>query len=1135
MIKSLSLLLQVCLYTIGCFLAACEVSLAQVTSDGTVNTQVNQNGNVSEITGGEAKEGNLFHSFQDFSVPTGNEAAFLNADNIANIFSRVTGGNISNIDGLISANGSANLFLINPAGIIFGENARLDVGGSFLASTADSILFEDGEFSATDLNNPPVLTINAPIGLNLRDQPVAIVNRSVVQDSAGEFVGLEVLPGKNLAFVGGNVNFEAGDVTARGGNVELGGLSAAGTVGINPDGSFSFPESVARADVNFKVSDVDVRGTGGGNITVNARNLFLKPGEFNGEVFGSLLRAGIIADSTSPEAQAGDITINATESVALDSSFISNDVEVDNESNSGTGNSGNLNINTPSLSLTNFSSINADIYGQGNAGLININASEAITLDESDISSTVSSFAKGNGGDLNITTPNLSLNGSSIKADIFGQGNAGNLNINTSNISLTNFGSIGTEIYGQGNGGSIDINASESITLNESNISNSVTFVAEGNGNGGDLNITTPNLSLNGGSINADTRGQGDGGKLSITTANLSLTNFGSISGETSGKGDAGLIDINATESITLNESSISSTVSVDTEGNGGEINITTPNLSLNGGSINVDTFGQGDGGKLNISTANLSLTNFGSINGDTLGQGNGGSIDINATESITLDNSFSGISSGVQFGAKGNGGELNITTPNLSLINDSGIDASTYGQGDAGSIDINATESITLDKFSSISSTASSRLFNAEAEGNGGNIQISTGDFSISNDASVNANTSGIGNGGEINIIANNLSLTNGGDITASTFGYDAENIAQGDGGNITIDVADTLSINSTTTFYYDQIAGIFASNQGDSNGNAGNIDITASKLSLINGSQINSFTRGSGDAGNTTINAQDSIFLSGEDSEGIPSGIFNNVEDKATGNGGTIKITTENLDLVDGAEIAASSEGQGDAGLIDIDANILSLDNGNIFAQAFNNANGGNLKIDANVIVAYPNSNSDILASAEQGEGGNITINADSIFGIEERPLNKFTSDINATSQVRGANGNVNVDTLSVNPVEGSAQLPINVVEPEQTTQQACEANREAAAKNGLTIEGKGGIPATPVEPLESQNIFVLGQYTDDTYTTPEPVKTSQGTIQPARGIKTTEDGSVILTAYPTNNAGERIPEGKANCGQI
>ncbi|MGL4884380.1 MAG: filamentous hemagglutinin N-terminal domain-containing protein, partial [Waterburya sp.] len=108
-------------------------------------------------------------------------------------------------------------------------------------------------------------------------------------------------------------------------------------------------------------------------------------------------------------------------------------------------------------------------------------------------------------------------------------------------------------------------------------------------------------------------------------------------------------------------------------------------------------------------------------------------------------------------------------------------------------------------------------------------------------------------------------------------------------------------------------------------------------------------------------------------------------------------------------------------------------------------------------------------------------------------------------------------------------------NVIETEQTTEQACQANREAAARNNLIINGKGGIPPTPDLPLTSQNTIAIGQYTDDTYTTPEPIETSQGKIQLARGIKVSKDGGVILTAYPTNNAGERLPAGRINCGQI
>ncbi len=143
-------------------------SLAQITSDGTLEnpTRVEQQGNVIEITEGTTKGENLFHSFENFSVPGGAEAFFNNSIDITNIFSRVTGGNVSQIDGLIRANGAANLYLLNPNGMIFGENATLNLGGSLFAITGESIEFEDGViFSTQDTQTQPLLTISVPIGI----------------------------------------------------------------------------------------------------------------------------------------------------------------------------------------------------------------------------------------------------------------------------------------------------------------------------------------------------------------------------------------------------------------------------------------------------------------------------------------------------------------------------------------------------------------------------------------------------------------------------------------------------------------------------------------------------------------------------------------------------------------------------------------------------------------------------------------------------------------------------------------------------------------------------------------------------------------------------------------------------------
>ena len=139
-------------------------------------------------------------------------------------------------------------------------------------------------------------------------------------------------------------------------------------------------------------------------------------------------------------------------------------------------------------------------------------------------------------------------------------------------------------------------------------------------------------------------------------------------------------------------------------------------------------------------------------------------------------------------------------------------------------------------------------------------------------------------------------------------------------------------------------------------------------------------------------------------------------------------------------------------------------------------------------------------------------------------------MTNDINASSEVSGFDGTVNIDTSDINPVQGATELPSNVVEPEQTTAQACSAGR-GTANNGLAIAGKGGVPPAPDTPLNSENIISTEQ-NSAAFAIPQPIETSQGKIQPARGIKVTKSGKIVLTAYRTNNAGERIPEIKPNC---
>ncbi len=371
--KSLSPLFQLSLCTLGCFYATSNTALAQVTSDGTVNTQVNQNGNVAEITGGETRGDNLFHSFQDFSVPTNNEAFFNNANDISNIFSRVTGGRVSDIDGLIRANGSASLFLINPAGIIFGEGARLDIGGSFYGSSASSILFEDGEFSAADLENPPLLTVNAPIGLGFRDNPGNITVRGNGQGTRledSEIIdtndALRINPDQTFALAGGNLIFEGATIKTAGGRIELGSVESneqVSLISVNEGFSLNYENVDAFRDIQLsQTATIDASGEGGGNISVQGRNITLTDGS-------------TIEASTLGSLPGGSLDITASETLELNgfnSSLIVTGLysEVYSEA-IGTG--GNIIIDTKNLNIVDGAEVQSGTFSSGDAGNITFN------------------------------------------------------------------------------------------------------------------------------------------------------------------------------------------------------------------------------------------------------------------------------------------------------------------------------------------------------------------------------------------------------------------------------------------------------------------------------------------------------------------------------------------------------------------------------------------------------------------------------------------------------------------------------------------------------------------------------------------------------------------------------------------
>ena len=1096
MSKAVSRLFKITLSTIGYFFATNNTSLAQVTPDNTLDTRVNRNGNVSEITGGSTQGNNLFHSFQDFSVPTNDTASFNNAVTIENIFSRVTGGNISNIDGLIRANGDASLFLINPAGIVFGENARLDLGGSFYGSTADSILFEDGEFSASDLENPPLLTINAPIGLSFRDNPGDIVNRAnfglteqsfeqsgEVESRITNITGLEVDPGQNLALIGGKITLIRSGITAPGGNVTLGGLSQAGTVAISPDGIFSFPEDVAKADLSLSNNAlVSVIGNGGGSIDVDVSNLTL-----SGQ---SQLRAGIAEGAGDSNTIAGDITINASESVTLagSSNFenpafenptidldtaILNTVglppaRVENSNNEDVGDtagsSGSIAIDTKVLEVTKRGGILTRLYGVGNAGDININA-DTVSLNQGTVASQV-----GFEGDK-------------------GRGNSGDININSNNFRATNLTFVITDNRGTGvgNAGDININATDSLVIQDDIFTAFISETGdETTGNAGNINIVADSLSLeNNVQLLTQVKGRGDTGSI-VLDINDSLV----ISGGadviaqvlSEGQGEAGNVQI-STATLKLIEESEILTQNLNI-GNSGNITIQVDESGLvNNSKIisQIDEGVSGNAGNINIVADSLSLENNVELITQVKGRGDTGSIVLDINDSLVLSNDAN-IQAQVPSGGQGKAGNIKIDTNTLEVLEDSLILADSQSTGDSGDIAIQADESILVVNRSIISTGTIEGT-----RGSSGNIKIISPQISLKDGAIISSSAEGRGDTGDIDIDAETISLDNFSLITASSR---TENSRES--GNINITNADRVTLTNGSI--------INATTSSSSDG--GQINITARILELLSGGVLQTATENDGDAGDIVLNIDDGIFLDGNDAPNRPDGI----------------------DFGKDEDILNDLEGK--TGIF-----------ANVSEDTNTSSGGGEIFIDSGFIVAFPNGNSDIVANARQGQGGTITINAP-LLGIEPGSLNSF-NNINASSENSDLDGNVVIRSLDSDLVQKPGELRNNFVEIEQTTAQVCQANREAAAKNAFTIKGRGGVPAASESPLNSDNILFSNDEASTSYsdrpsqsTTPPPIETSKGKIQPARGIKVTESGEVVLTAYRTNNAGERIPE-RRNCG--
>ncbi|MBD2534448.1 filamentous hemagglutinin N-terminal domain-containing protein [Nostoc flagelliforme FACHB-838] len=710
--------------------------MAQIVPDNTLSVKsiVTSQSNTNNINGGTQVGSNLFHSFEQFSLSTGSTAYFNNASNVQNIISRVTGLSISNIDGLLKANGNANLFLINPNGIIFGPNAALNIGGSFLASTANRINFADGsQFSAKTPQNQPLLTVTAPLGLGFDGNPGAIQAQGTGHDLTlnnpfSPFIktissnGLRVKPEKTLALVGGKVVLEGGKLEASGGRIELGSVDK-GIARINTASSgwtLSYEDVISFKNIQLSQQSIaDVSGSGG---FIQAQGADVE-----------LASGSIFLIQNQGNKLSGDIIVNALEELRIIGNSRNGVIPTSLVNETVVGNGGKIEVSTQNLILRDGAAIIARTYGTGRGGDIIVNASEFTQV--ADGSSSIlqlpsniitATFSSGDSGNLTLATKKLSVqDGGEILTSTFGTGKGGNLTVNTlestqiigylsgvSQLSST----ILTRTSGSGNAGKLVL-STETLSVKEGGIIGSL---AIGSGSGGDVTVNSNNyVELFGvvpdiftsSSLSTATYSSGNSGKLTVNTKKLIVRDGGVINTSTRSIGKADSLTINASDSIdvigtvpgAVNPSLINSSVIDFNEsfqelyrlpsmlrGDSGNVTINTNKLSIaDGALISVKNDGSGNAGIININADIIHISNYGGITASTA-VGQGGDIGI-TSKFVRLDNGIISATAGQQ-GTNGDGGNITVDTNVLFSLGNSTITANAFG-GRGGNIWINVRD----------------------------------------------------------------------------------------------------------------------------------------------------------------------------------------------------------------------------------------------------------------------------------------------------------------------------------------------------------------------------------------------------------------------------------------------------------
>jgi filamentous hemagglutinin family protein len=1118
----------------GLVLFGGDYAKAQITPDDTLGNEasvvkpnVDIKGRTSDqIEGGATRGAYLFHSFLEFNVGEGRGAYFANPDGIQNILSRVTGTNPSNIQGTLGVNGSANLFLLNPNGIIFGPNARLDIPGSFVASTANSLELGNGEkFSATNPEAPPLLTINVTPGLQYgANQPGGTIantgNLAVGQDLTLAAGNLDL---QGQLYAGRNLTLQAEDTVQVRDSVTSPFIASAGEQ--------LLVQGNQRVDI-FALNHPDSGLFSGGNMVLRSASAVGGDAHYwSGDSFRIERLDGSLGSLESPNdpviRSRGDVSFDAYEGTSLHI-LAGGSVNIGTVVITGpeTGTSGAdylagdiLLSNGMMQPINGTAQPTLDVRAGMEPAMIGIPPLPGLTgFDPAKDAFFGSASATNVATSANITIGAVRINApdgvvfltNQYKPDQSLPGGA----IEVGAILTNDFVSNTNNLFFSGNGGSVIIDSRSNITVNNRIDSSS------SSGNSGHMVLIADGaVSLTNSSINSSTFGAGKSGDIRIKADSVSLKNGSELNASTNGSGDAGSVTINARNTISLdNRSTIFSRVGQGAGGNAGPINITTRELTVrNGSQLGSGTSGVGNGADMTITVYKTALFDGVSSDGrfpsaasttaERGATGKPGNINMN-TGSVIVSNAAR-IGSGSY--SPEDAGNTTIETGQLILQNGGFIGAQALGQGKPGILIVRASDVIEL-----IGTPANVPTPD--------NPPIATGFYSDTGPNSPNTQSAG-----QLTVSTKRLVLREGAQLSAQ-----AELAA--------VNVSESLELIGTSAEGEPTRLIFKAANPDD----VGVWTIDTKKLIIRDGAQVSAETVGEFQGGLLVVNASESVEVDGISKDGqFPSSlqllslsegdaigmrintgkliIANQgqvvVVGKGGGSPGELNILADSMSLINNGKVRATTvSGEGGNINLDVDGIIWLRDNSEISTEARGSSNGGNITINADFVFAILSENSDIVAIAYQGPGGDILINA---LLVEEfnRPGHQVRtkgSDISVNSN-QGTNGTAVINTQ---PQPQPEPLPEATLPP--LVEQRCQVGGGGKSSGSFIQTGRGGLPPNPTQTFGDKPVWIDMRRdipgTENSSSSPvdtKPIGSAPKQIVEAQGWVINDKGQVELVA--------------------